>query len=170
MPKIQENAKQHIESISLEEDDFWEMTESNTFEIPLFDRKIKLYIIENARKILKSDKFLNVPETIINTMMGMDTLNAQENELLIPVTDWGYKNLTPPNSKSLRKIYEHIRFSTLTRNEFFHFLESYHNAIDAESGLKILQHLHSPSRHTLPEWCCTSNVSRMDEFQKQNRW
>lgn len=123
--------------------------------------------MENANKILKSKKFLNVPETIVNIMIRMDKLDVKENELLMAITRWACKNVAPPNYKSLRKFYEHIRFSTLTSNEFFHFLESFENAIDAESGLKILKHLHCPSRNPLPIWCCTSNVSRKREFQRQ---
>lgn len=129
---------------------------------------MKSFIMENATKILKSEKFLNVPEKIVITMMEMDKLNVPEYELLLAVTKWGFKNAVSSTSKTLMKLYKHIRFSLLTIDDFFHFIETYKNAIDAESSLEILQHLHCPSSHpSLPTWCCTSNVSRMKEFQQK---
>lgn len=165
MPKIQESAKKYIQSVSLNESNFWEIIENNIFESPLFDSKIKSFIMEKATTILKSEKFLNMPETIVNTIIEMDKLNVNENELLLAVTRWGLKNVASPTSFTLKKFYKHIRFSTLTSNQFFSFLENYRNAIDAESSLRILQHLHCPSRHNLHEWCCPSKVSRMKDFQ-----
>lgn len=167
VPKIQDTAKQYIKSISLTDDTFWDIIENNLFSNSHFLDKVKFYLMENTSKIITTEKFLSVPEDIVHILLQMDKLNVREYDLLIAVTKWGYKNIDHVNSKDLIKFYEHIRFSTISSDEFFQFVDSYPEAIDAQSSLKILQHLRNVSSHNLPTWCSTSKVSRYNVLHKQ---
>lgn len=165
IPKIQEAAKEYTSSVSLTDTTFWELIENNIFSSPIFLDKVNSYLMENKNNLIQSEKFLKVPESIVECVVQMDKLNVQEYQLLLAVSKWAYHNKSRITSKILAKYYKHIRFSTLLNNEFFQFIDSYPKAIDAESVVEILRHLHSPSRCSLPKWCSTSKVLRIKEFQ-----
>lgn len=166
VPNIQDTAKHYIQSVSLTDDTFWDIIQNNLYSSPHFSDKVKSYMMENTKKIITSEKFLRVPEDIVHNLLEMEKLNVQEYDLLLAVTKWGYENIDQVNSKELIKFYEHIRFSTISSDELFQFVDSYPEAIDAQSSLRILQHLRNGSTHNLPAWCSTNKVSRYN-VQKQ---
>lgn len=162
VPNIHDTAKEYIQSVSLTDDTFWCIIQNNLFSSPHFRDKVNTYMMENTKKIVTSKEFLSVPEDVVHNLLQMDKLkdNVREYDLLLAVTKWGYENIDQVNSKDLIKFYKHIRFSTISSDELFQFIDSYPEAIDAQSSLRILQHLRNGSTHNLPTWCSTNKVSR----------
>lgn len=166
VPKILEISKQHIVSVEINEDDFWDVIDSDVFSHPLFFDKVSAYLKENAEKIINCEKFFHAPESFLFELLGMDTLNVNEYDLLLSVTEWGYRNFKPANAEKLLKLYKHIRFSNLTFDEFFIFISIYPDAIEAKSSLEILQYLYTPYCRFLPEWCSSNKISRRHGFHQ----
>lgn len=164
MPNILELCKQYIASIQINETDFWDVIDSDVFLHPLFFEKVHSYLKENAGKLIKSEKFLNAQENCILQLLEMDKVNIKEYDLLLSVTEWGYQNLKPVNAESLLKFYKHIRFTTITCDDYFRFIHRYPEAIEPKSSLKILQYLYAPYGRSLPDWCSTNPISRRHEF------
>lgn len=51
--------------------------------------------------------------------------------------------------------------------EYIAFIDKYPAAVDAESSLKILKHLHNKSIYKLPNWCSTNTTSRKEQYQRK---
>lgn len=166
MPKILEISKQHILLIEINDDDFWDVIDSDVFSHPLFFDKVYAYLKENAERIINYEKFFHVQESFLLQLLEMDTLNVNEYDLLLSVTEWGYRNLKPANAESLVKLYKHIRFANLTFDEYFIFISIYPDAIEAKSSLEILQYLYTPYCRYLPVWCSPSKVPRRNEYHQ----
>lgn len=168
MPNILELSKNHIASIQINDADFWDVIDSDVFSHPLFFDKVHAYLKENAGKLIKSENFLNAQEKFILQLLEMDKLNIKEYDLLISVTEWGYQNLKPVNAESLLKFYKHIRFITITCDDYFRFIHRYPDVIESKSSLKILQYLYTPYGRSLPDWCSTNPISRRQAFRHED--
>ena len=158
IPKIEDIAKAYVKSLSFTDDIVYDAIQNYFFSNSIFADKVNSYIMENAHRLVTSEKFLNVPETFVHHILQMDRLNIREYQLLLAVTKWAYRNIKKANSENLINFYKYIIFSSLGTSEFFQFIDLYPEAIDEKSSLKILQHIHNPSRHSLPNWSSINRV------------
>lgn len=168
MPNILEISKQQVALIQINDGDFWDVVDSEVFSHPIFFDKVYAYLKENAEKLIKSEKILNAQESFVLQLLEMDKLNVKEYDLLLFVTKWGYQNLKPTNAESLLKFYKHIRFTSITCDDYFRFIHRYPDVIESKSSLKILQYLYTPYGRSLPDWCSPNEQSRRLEFRQED--
>lgn len=168
MPNILEISKQQVALIQINDGDFWDVVDSEVFSHPIFFDKVYAYLKKNAEKLITSEKILNAQESFVLQLLEMDKLNVKEYDLLLFVTKWGYQNLKPTNAESLLKFYKHIRFTSITCDDYFRFIHRYPDVIESKSSLKILQYLYTPYGCSLPDWCSPNEQSRRLEFRQDD--
>lgn len=160
VPGIQTVVTQYISSATMDENAFWELIETDIFSCQILEQKLISFIQINISNLLDSEKLFDLPEDLLNIILQMNELNITEYKLLTSVTKWTYHYKPHANSDDLLIFFQHIRFSTLTIDEFLNFTSTYPCALDTQSSFDILKHLNDKATFHLPHWCEKSKCYR----------